>query len=136
MLYNHLKRSDQKELLRHMVERVIIDPEGTIRLELRTPFAYLRHVTERVQNSGGGTVEGKQSASNSAGTCSDYVQSGGPEGIRTPDLYSAIVALSQLSYRPVVILTLILRPHPAPVKRQPHSVMPVSTSVNGIGSSS
>jgi hypothetical protein len=24
----------------------------------------------------------------------------GPEGIRTPDLYSAIVALSQLSYRP------------------------------------
>ena len=25
---------------------------------------------------------------------------GGPEGIRTPDLYSAIVALSQLSYRP------------------------------------
>jgi hypothetical protein len=25
---------------------------------------------------------------------------GGPEGTRTPDLYSAIVALSQLSYRP------------------------------------
>ena len=24
----------------------------------------------------------------------------GPEGTRTPDLYSAIVALSQLSYRP------------------------------------
>lgn len=37
-----LKRSDQKELLRHMVERIIIDPEGIIRLELRTPFAYLR----------------------------------------------------------------------------------------------
>ncbi|GEM_PF-5843134 len=29
-----------------------------------------------------------------------YANSGGPEGIRTLDLYSAIVALSQLSYRP------------------------------------
>jgi hypothetical protein len=27
---------------------------------------------------------------------------GGPEETRTPDFYSAIVALSQLSYRPVV----------------------------------
>lgn len=38
-LYNTLGLSEQKQLLRHMVERVIIDPEGTIRLELRTPFA-------------------------------------------------------------------------------------------------
>ncbi len=29
-----------------------------------------------------------------------FLRFGGPEGIRTPDLYSAIVALSQLSYRP------------------------------------
>ena len=30
----------------------------------------------------------------------DFVKSSGPEGTRTPDLHSAIVALSQLSYRP------------------------------------
>jgi hypothetical protein len=28
----------------------------------------------------------------------------GPEETRTPDFYSAIVALSQLSYRPVVLI--------------------------------
>ena len=36
-----------------------------------------------------------------AGQSGHEEYSGGPEGIRTPDLYSAIVALSQLSYRPV-----------------------------------
>ena len=35
-----------------------------------------------------------------AATRSSEVLDCGPEGIRTPDLYSAIVALSQLSYRP------------------------------------
>ena len=35
-----------------MVERVIIDPEGTIRLELRTPFAYLRDISDTVRGSG------------------------------------------------------------------------------------
>ena len=33
-------------------------------------------------------------------TVPDFVKSGGPEGTRTPGLHSAIVALSQLSYRP------------------------------------
>ena len=42
IVYSTLERSDQKTLLRHLVERVIIDPEGNIRLELRTLFAYLR----------------------------------------------------------------------------------------------
>ncbi len=32
----------------------------------------------------------------------DDLPAGGAEGIRTPDLYSAIVALSQLSYSPVL----------------------------------
>ena len=34
----------------------------------------------------------------------------GPEGIRTPDLYSAIVALSQLSYRPKMTLLILTQP--------------------------
>lgn len=60
-----------------MVERVVINPEGKIiRLELLPPFSYLRHVTERVQNSGGSAVEGKTKTSPEAGQCSDYVQSG------------------------------------------------------------
>jgi hypothetical protein len=61
ILYNKLERSDQKDLLRQMVERVVVNPERIIiRLELLPPFSYLRHVTERVQNSGGSAVEGKQ----------------------------------------------------------------------------
>ena len=42
----------------------------------------------------------KTSKGQLAGSRSNEISSGGPEGIRTPDLYSAIVALSQLSYRP------------------------------------
>src|ERR1041385_6694014 len=47
-VYNSLERSDQKELLRHMVERVVIDSVGKIRLELRTPFTYLRDISDQV----------------------------------------------------------------------------------------
>ncbi len=49
VVYNSLERSDQKELLRHMVERVVIDPVGKIRLELRAPFAYLRDISRQVR---------------------------------------------------------------------------------------
>ncbi|MDX1992565.1 MAG: hypothetical protein SF029_09250 [bacterium] len=77
ILYDNLERSDQKELLRQMVERVVVNPEGMIvRLELLPPFSYLRHVTERVQNNGGSAVEGKTKTSTQAGQCSDYIQSG------------------------------------------------------------
>jgi len=60
-----------------MVERVVVNPEGMIiRLELLPPFSYLRHVTKRVQDNGGAAVQGKTNASDEAGACSDYVQSG------------------------------------------------------------
>jgi hypothetical protein len=76
ILYGKLERSDQKDLLRQMIERVVVNPEGMIvRLELLPPFSYLRHVTERVQKSGGSAVEGKTKTSAMAGQCSDYVQS-------------------------------------------------------------
>jgi hypothetical protein len=49
MVYNSLERDDQKELLRHMVSRVVIDHEGTISLDLRSPFSYLQDITKRIR---------------------------------------------------------------------------------------
>jgi hypothetical protein len=46
-----LEGSDQKELLRQVVERVIVNTEGTIQLELRTPFAYLKDLTDEVRSA-------------------------------------------------------------------------------------
>ena len=87
ILYIRLERSDQKDILRHMIERVVVNPEGMIsRLELLPPFSYLRHVTVRVQNSGGSAVEGKTKTSAQAGQCSDYVHAGGQYRTRTCDL--------------------------------------------------
>ena len=43
IVYNSLERSDQKELLRHIVSRVVIDRKGTISLELRALFVSSRH---------------------------------------------------------------------------------------------
>ena len=90
IVYNTLERSDQKELLRHMVERVIIDPEGTIRLELRTPFAYLRDISDTVRGDGGSSDHSKKAKadSNSAiglssGQCSGSVLLCGEDRIRT-----------------------------------------------------
>ncbi|MBZ0294018.1 MAG: recombinase family protein [Anaerolineae bacterium] len=84
ILYSKLERGDQKDLLRQMVERVVVNPEGTIiRLELLPPFSYLRHVTKRVQDNGGAAVQGKTKTSTKAGQCSDYVLSGDPTRIRT-----------------------------------------------------
>jgi hypothetical protein len=49
MASNLLDRSGQKELLRYMVERVIVDLHGIVRLELLTPFAYLSDLAAEVQ---------------------------------------------------------------------------------------
>ncbi|MBN8638042.1 MAG: recombinase family protein [Anaerolineae bacterium] len=48
-LYNGLQQPDQKELLRQMVERVVVNHEGKVRLELRAPFAYLKDLTDEVR---------------------------------------------------------------------------------------
>ena len=74
LLYNGLERSDQKELLRLMVEKVVVDPEGKMRLELRPPFAYLRGISEQVRHQGEvGKDKTKASKVSSAGSCSDWV---------------------------------------------------------------
>ncbi len=51
-VYNELERGDQKELLRQMVERVIVNPKGEVRLELHAPFEYLRGISDTVRSGG------------------------------------------------------------------------------------
>ena len=103
VLFRKLDASSQKELLREIVERVVVDPSGKVlRVELLPPFSYLHGLSDRISNADdGGDGDGKAKTSVKAGSCSTKLSVGGPEGIRTLDLYSAIVALSQLSYRPV-----------------------------------
>jgi hypothetical protein len=48
IVYNDLERKDQKELLRQMVDKVVIDARGKIRLELRSPFGYLRDISKEI----------------------------------------------------------------------------------------
>jgi DNA invertase Pin-like site-specific DNA recombinase len=74
LLYNGLKRSDQQELLRLMVEKVVVDQTGKVRLELRSPFAYLHRVSKQVhKKSAVGRKKTKTGVVSSAGLCSDYV---------------------------------------------------------------
>lgn len=48
-LYNQLERSNQKELLRQIVERVIVNDDGQVSLELRPPFGYLNTLVEGIR---------------------------------------------------------------------------------------
>lgn len=68
LLYNNLERGDQKELLRYMIERVIVDSEEKVRLKLHPPFAYLRDITEQVRE------DGKTKTSGGSATGSDWVK--------------------------------------------------------------
>jgi hypothetical protein len=60
IVYNRLERSAQKDLLRYMVERVIVDPAGQIRLELCAPFAYLQDITDQVRSGAKAISKGKK----------------------------------------------------------------------------
>ncbi len=85
ILYHSLESSEKKELLRLIVERVVVNPEGMIlRLELLPPFAYLRHVTQKV-DQGGKTVKAKTrtSGTSATGSGSDKLRLGDPGRIRT-----------------------------------------------------
>lgn len=83
ILYSSLGFSDQKELLRLIVERVIVSSEGKIvKLDLLPPFAYLNEVSGRVRGAGGrGDGKAKSGNLSSAASCSTSVPPGGPEGI-------------------------------------------------------
>jgi site-specific DNA recombinase len=94
IVYNSLERSDQKELLRQMVERVVVNPAGKAKVELRAPFAYLSDISNQVRGSGAvsgcedgsETQTGSESAAGSGNTqCSDWVLFCGENRIRTCD---------------------------------------------------
>jgi hypothetical protein len=85
-LYNGLERKDQKELLRQVVSRVVVNDAGNVSLELRTPFAYLRDLTDEIRTvkkqSKGGKAEKKNGRLRSAvspGACSSHPQSCGED---------------------------------------------------------
>ena len=43
-------RLSKKELLRQVIERVVVEAEGRIRLALRTPFAYLKDLMDEIRS--------------------------------------------------------------------------------------
>jgi hypothetical protein len=94
VLHNKLLRSDQKELLRLVVERVVVDPEGFVRLDLRPPFAYLTQMVNNVRRE----ITGKQKTSTKAGQCSDLVLDCDSDRTRTYNLLIKSQLLCQLSY--------------------------------------
>jgi DNA invertase Pin-like site-specific DNA recombinase len=79
ILYRNLEASDQRELLKHMVKRVIVNLAGDIlHVELLPPFAYLSQMSRRVGNEGE-VVEAPKSTTMTTGTCSDWFPLGVPD---------------------------------------------------------
>jgi hypothetical protein len=111
IMYKGLERNDQRELLREMVEQVIVDPTGNVRLELRTPFSYLQDVSEQVRNCGRETSSSLEIKTTSKDTgrsepeCSDQVSSSRGGETRTPDISLWRRTLCQLSYTPIGLFT-------------------------------
>lgn len=87
ILYHNLQRSNQKAVLREMVDKIVVDGAGNIvRLELLPPFAYLKQLADRVKgetNSEDGLRNKNNSISAVVPNCSDCTISGGPEGKRS-----------------------------------------------------
>jgi DNA invertase Pin-like site-specific DNA recombinase len=85
ILFDRLPQAGQQDLLRHVVKRVIISPEGQIvRMELRTPFSYLYRLAAgtngaRGPKNGSGSRKNKTSGVRAAG--SSYVSLGAPTGV-------------------------------------------------------
>lgn len=108
-LYNGLESNNQKELLRQVVHRVVVNDVGNVSLELRTPFAYLYDLSDearRVRMQGEGIYREKKNdrpmSAASSRKCSNHMISGVPGGIRTPDPLFRRQVLYPLSYRHTV----------------------------------
>jgi hypothetical protein len=107
IMYNGLERDDQRELLREMVERVIVDPAGNVRLELQTPFSYLQDLSKQVRNCGGETSSSleNKTTSKDAGRngleCSNQVLLSWEGRTRTYNLGLQRPLLCRLSYFPI-----------------------------------
>lgn len=66
-LYNELDRSTKKQLLRDMVERVVVDCSGNVTLELHPPFAYLKSLSEDVKGADVPRKGGRKATKNGGG---------------------------------------------------------------------
>ena len=76
ILYETLPQQDQKELLRNVVERVVLNPEGkVVRVDWLPPFAYLQEISEKVScdRSASENLAENQTSSPEAG-CSSGVR--------------------------------------------------------------
>ncbi len=114
-LYNGLERKDQKDLLRQVVRRVVVDDCGKVTLELKSPFEYLRNLADEVRSVRkklkGNKVEkknGGQLAAVSPRLCSNLISRGVPGEIRTPDPLLRRQMLYPLSYRHVLVFMIAL----------------------------
>lgn len=80
ILYETLPRPKQKELLRNVVERVVLNPEGTVvRVDLLPPFAYLKDVSDKVCERVGSASENSaetQTSGDDAGCSSGVLYNG------------------------------------------------------------
>lgn len=92
ILFEKLDQQGKRDLLLHMVERVVINLEGTIvDVKLRTPFSYLSRLIEDQRGlcRASGTGNGSQTsmAKNETGAedsaCSKFGALSGPSRIRT-----------------------------------------------------
>ncbi len=102
VVYNALERSDQQELLRHVVSRVVIDNEGIISLELRAPFAYLQNINDELHKGKQAQEDNLANSEKKTGEddftgfpkmeCSLTILSCGKDRIRTCDTLTGITA--------------------------------------------
>jgi DNA invertase Pin-like site-specific DNA recombinase len=86
ILYEEMEPQRQRDLLRHMVKRIVISAEGQIvRVELRSPFNYLYNLAKGDQgaprNAANRTVSGKSKTSSDVAAGSNFVSVGAPRGI-------------------------------------------------------
>jgi DNA invertase Pin-like site-specific DNA recombinase len=115
-LYNGLERKDQKDLLRQVVRRVVVDECGKVTLELKSPFEYLRNLADEVRSVrkklSGNKVEKKNGGPLSAVSPrlrSNLISSGVPGEIRTPGPLLRRQMLYPLSYRHMMLVILAQR---------------------------
>lgn len=115
IVYNGLDRNEKRELLRLMVEKVVVDSDGIARLQLRTPFAYLHQICDEIRSSSekqaGDDPETKTTstqASRGQSRSSTQVFSSWEDRTRTCNLGLQRPLLCQLSYFPLLFCALLL----------------------------
>jgi len=89
ILFTRLPQQGQQDLLRHMVKRVVINPEGQIlRMELRTPFCYLQKLANQAKGNAG-AVAAKSGTSKTGFAGSSWLPPGTPIGSQFEPVISA-----------------------------------------------